>query len=566
MKRISIIMLLIVSMISSNIIYAETIGKTDITVVLNTEPLKFENTPFLHGNTPMVPMAELFEFMESHYFWYEDSQALTAYNNNMFIKMIVGESVGYHNGKKRVLSAPPVIINDVIYIPLNFVAKSYGIRTSWLSEDTYKLTPLEAQAQYHLIDGAFYITEILNEEGVNFSIPDYWKRLSNDRYFYAAPEEVEYANMQFQHYDLIKGTTVNRLTESVVDKTMTATPETLLIDQTDLYINGLKGERTELMNIYGDIIYQTILYTFIEDNKAYVFTCKYLDSEYSEETTKTFDNIIHSFQINNVTIDTQAEHYYEHPSYILSGVTLDTEIYSNMDVKRYLQTKGAANSFNDTDKLFAHVSKGNKTLTSPIIMNEGQFDSKIYTPFGLGKHNIYISSSDEPTVAKENAILQLSVVNTSAEQIRYVIPSAMIESNDEYISSQANLLTYKVNSDYSKAKNIFRWLVENNQLDSKDEVRSLQSAYDTYLSKKGNTEELAFLYTALLRSVNIPARVVNGYTDTKSHTWVEANINGQWIVSDPSYEIMFAQVENNYFHISLGAYESRFDGRVYLEY
>ena len=76
-----------------------------------------------------------------------------------------------------------------------------------------------------------------------------------------------------------------------------------------------------------------------------------------------------------------------------------------------------------------------------------------------------------------------------------------------------------------------------------------QKATEIFESKKGVCKELSILYASMLRSLNIPTRMVMGYAYTNSedvidlvgsnwggHAWVEVYIDGEWVPFDLTYQ------------------------------
>lgn len=115
-----------------------------------------------------------------------------------------------------------------------------------------------------------------------------------------------------------------------------------------------------------------------------------------------------------------------------------------------------------------------------------------------------------------------------------MIPSTLIDSDNDYITSQSSLLTYKTYGDYMKAKQLFSWVIETVAL--KSSKKEPESASAVYFKNAGSEQEITILYAALLRATEIPARVVSTSGDTP-HTWVEMQMNGQWVESDPGAAI-----------------------------
>src|SRR5699024_7895753 len=60
------------------------------------------------------------------------------------------------------------------------------------------------------------------------------------------------------------------------------------------------------------------------------------------------------------------------------------------------------------------------------------------------------------------------------------------------------------------------------------------NAIDTLESGKGICQDYTFLTTALLRSVDIESRYIEGHAGAR-HAWAEAKVDGEWIELDPTW-------------------------------
>src|SRR5699024_2650455 len=89
-----------------------------------------------------------------------------------------------------------------------------------------------------------------------------------------------------------------------------------------------------------------------------------------------------------------------------------------------------------------------------------------------------------------------------------------------------------------KAKAIYKYVAKNIDYDVEkykaDEFNLDDSAIDTLESKTGICQDYTFLTTALLRSINIESRYIEGHAGVR-HAWVEAKVDGEWIELDPTW-------------------------------
>lgn len=151
-----------------------------------------------------------------------------------------------------------------------------------------------------------------------------------------------------------------------------------------------------------------------------------------------------------------------------------------------------------------------------------------------------------------------------AEAAVYLAPSENINSDNEIIQEFAITNTVSTGNPYLKARLLFAAV--NKYLTYDNTARGSHSAITAYWAKSGNCEDYANLYAAALRSVGIPARVVNGYlygkeaqtsssyvspsghinADKMRHSWVVFYISGVgWLAADPTFSYESSAEEGN---------------------
>lgn len=137
----------------------------------------------------------------------------------------------------------------------------------------------------------------------------------------------------------------------------------------------------------------------------------------------------------------------------------------------------------------------------------------------------------------------------------YTQPSHRVDSNASEIKALAKKIVNAGDSDYEKIRKVHDWVAANIWYD-----------WDTYRTGKNNVAEAskvlvrkravcagyANLTAALLRSLGIPTKVINGYAlgasttntwndyavsgDTANHAWNEAYADGRWIILDTTWD------------------------------
>ncbi|BEP30260.1 stalk domain-containing protein [Helicovermis profundi] len=540
-------------------------SKKEIQMFLNDKEISLNVSPIIVNDTVLVPMRSYFEALGSEIRWIGRTKEVSAYKNNMFIKLKIDSDEAYKNGKKFKLDSAPIIVNSHTMVPAKFIADTFDLNLVWDKDaSTITLSSKNNGENYNFVNDNFYKKISIDDIGAYFYIPQQWKLIDFDNKIYGLKSNDEESSVQISKTKISPDETLESLTEKYKTSVYKTNKDTVVFTgNSKININEIESTVTYYTITENDSTIKSIIYLLIKDNYEYklIFSYKTIFSE--DNLIDQITYIAKSFQLSKYTINYDDEHYVELPSFDKLGIDIENEIYSNMEVKSSFNFKATIEQ-SDLSKLEVIVSRkmSKKSFIIPII--DGKINSVIYTPFGLGKHNILIKTPD--TITKDNQVIKgdpllvFSVVNLDIKKLEYLVPSTKIQNNELGINSLSNLLTYNKLKTYDKSKAIFTWISSNisiNQIvnDDYDSKPSLQVYNDEY----GTPEEICYFYTALLRAINIPSRTVYGINDTNSkYFWVEMYINGKWVASDILATIKFSSNNNQFFYIPLNDYRENF--------
>lgn len=144
---------------------------------------------------------------------------------------------------------------------------------------------------------------------------------------------------------------------------------------------------------------------------------------------------------------------------------------------------------------------------------------------------------------------------------RYTMSEKNVESDNNIIKEKAAEIVSGETNTYMKVKKIFQFV---NTYVKYDSTQGNKGALNTLITSTGVCEDYADLMVAMLRSENIPARIVYGYyindneialkgsdVSNFAHAWVEFYLpEYAWIFVDPSMNYAINQTkisEDNYF-------------------
>lgn len=512
------------------------------TLTFDNKPLVLSQPVYLVNGVPMVPMRVFFQMLGAQVNWFPDTQEITAYRTNAFLKFKMGDNKGYYNGLPITLKQAPLMIDKQTYLPLETIAKSFDM-TFTFEGNAVALKNRDATRYYYLND-TFFISQHFEKFNLSAAFPYGWKMLSQD--YYGLKDEYDDYGMRIIEYE--NKNLLNLLQyRDLYKKNLTKQYGSAITFQTE----GVYQHNHQTFETFGYLVttptserfYQT--YMILHDNAVFVFEGSYAATSDLKYTRDTYQNILSTIQFSDFTVMAENEHYIEKPAFLNLGASLTTPIMSNEEVVEVLPFVGQMKQFKKVKKVYALVSKGEATTEFLIpLSSSGAFNTTLYTPFGLGRHNFEIygtlKSGDTDIL-----LMQFSAINLSDHVTRYLIPSKYIQSNVMEVSSLASILSYEKTSEFFRAKSYFDWIVtelkpefkdprDNLDLD-KDPPRALRNVV---INKKATRLEYNLLLAAMLRSDGIQAKVVAGQIDELFYFFVEANINGRWVVIDPVSHVM----------------------------
>jgi hypothetical protein len=119
--------------------------------------------------------------------------------------------------------------------------------------------------------------------------------------------------------------------------------------------------------------------------------------------------------------------------------------------------------------------------------------------------------------------------------VEYLRPSALVQSDDKKIISQAAKILSGEKDAREAAKKLNSWIYTALR---KTPVVSIPSALEVLLRREGDCNEHTTLYTALARAAGIPTRMAAGIVYMENgfyyHAWPEVWLDG-WVPVDPTF-------------------------------
>jgi len=143
---------------------------------------------------------------------------------------------------------------------------------------------------------------------------------------------------------------------------------------------------------------------------------------------------------------------------------------------------------------------------------------------------------------------QSVTLNVNSENVIYLNSIQLIDWNTTMQAvSKAKELTAGKTTEQEKFDAIYGYMVNNFAYDF-DKLQVLTADYlpvidRVYNSKKGICYDYSAVFSAMLRSVGIPSKLIMGYCDyvTAYHAWNEVLVNGTWSVVDTTTDAAYIQ-------------------------
>lgn len=332
-------------------------------------------------------------------------------------------------------------------------------------------------------------------------------------------------------------------------------------------------------NYAGDVLLAEVK----KDGEKNTVSLPIYEGSFSGEIPLSFGEGTHSIQLKLITDDEDDKEntYYDsatfyvnnesarelpkinqHATYLDSGVILDKPGWDSeieQDTIEY-PVKGKIDKNSPRADEISHVIVELKHLdesevaTYFIPVENYEFDGITHFRFGPGEYEVKISipSEDQGGIGSTfyfTSILSINHSVVNIEDQRDILPARGIESNDPKIIKKAEEITDGAKGEREKAKAVYEFVSKHVEYDvekfKKDIFNLDDSALATLESGIGICQDYTFLTTALLRSIDIESRYVEGHAGGR-HAWVEAKVDGEWIEMDPTWGAGY--VDGDEFH------------------
>ncbi|ASA25573.1 transglutaminase-like domain-containing protein [Paenibacillus donghaensis] len=183
----------------------------------------------------------------------------------------------------------------------------------------------------------------------------------------------------------------------------------------------------------------------------------------------------------------------------------------------------------DNSSYTYNLYSSNKAESFPLQQGDGSYKVSVLENTTGNKYKAVHSEVVDVSTNNKNSVYLSSVQNVKWN------------SSDKAIL-KAKQLTQGKTTDQEKVKAIYNYVVENVKYDY-SLANSVTTDYipnidNTLTSKKGICYDYSSLFAAMLRSVDIPAKLVMGNTSyvAQYHAWNEVFLDGKWVIIDTTVD------------------------------
>ena len=189
---------------------------------------------------------------------------------------------------------------------------------------------------------------------------------------------------------------------------------------------------------------------------------------------------------------------------------------------------------NEAVRYYYKLSEGKNVVNVPLTRGEGDYKIRICKVLDTGKASVLKTKEVKLTADGNKSVFDVSNLIVS------------YKASDTYIK-KAKTLVKKCKTESAKVKKIYNYIISNYAYDYELlSVKASTSYYspsnlNTYNRKLGICYDISALFSAMLRSVGIEARVVTGYTPNvkEYHAWTQVwdSKKKYWYTIDATYDM-----------------------------
>jgi len=112
----------------------DKIGKTGIRLYVNGDEPTFDVAPFIRKGSTLVPFRAIAEALKADVTWNAKEQSVTVSRDGITVKLYIGKTTAYVNGKKVTLDVAAEVKAGRTVVPVRFISEALKADVKWDSE------------------------------------------------------------------------------------------------------------------------------------------------------------------------------------------------------------------------------------------------------------------------------------------------------------------------------------------------------------------------------------------------------------------------------------------------
>lgn len=382
-KLISITILILLLQLT----YADTLMKDDYVISIDGK-INNDITAQTYQLDNTILLVDAIAFMSAingRADWYEDAETMLCFANNCQISSMPQSHFATIAGIETKLKAVPIWQDQAYFLPLDFLCQAYSYNLI-INDKNIQLKKRDASF-YQVIEETECQSYEIKELGLITLMPYGWTKLNENKETHSYGIADEYDNYSLD-YSRIEANNLNlkewikKFRYDLIDKNheliLSKIDEITLGAHAFLHFNShLDKQHSQKQNDY---------YFIKHNNYIYMFDSQVENNTNNKYYYKLRNGILANIEFRDDYFHNH-NHFYMHKPAFERAIKINN-VSENQLVRDYLPFSAITKENNTI--LFAKVSKESESITFKLTANNKQFDEKIYTPFGIGRHNIDI--------------------------------------------------------------------------------------------------------------------------------------------------------------------------------
>lgn len=134
----------------------------EVQIYINGHHLPLESQPVIENGTTLVPVRKIFAVLGSEVEWEDETRTVTGEFGDMEIRLVMDSNQVLVNDQVRSMAVAPRIIQDRSYIPVRFIAETFGARVQWMEDERAVYIDSE-NIDYH---GEYYVSRVVDGDTI----------------------------------------------------------------------------------------------------------------------------------------------------------------------------------------------------------------------------------------------------------------------------------------------------------------------------------------------------------------------------------------------------------------